>query len=89
MSKPMISVAGIRGIVGDSLQPESFLRFILAFGTMANGGKIVIGTDSRLTRDMMRHLAFAGLASTGCSIIDIGLAPTPTIAMAVRDLRAA
>ncbi len=83
----MISVAGIRGIVGDSLRPETFLRYILAFGTMANGGTIVVGTDSRLTRDMMRHLAFAGLESTGCSIIDIGLAPTPTIAMAVRDLR--
>ena len=88
MSKPMISVAGIRGVVGDSLQPESFLRYILAFGTLVNG-PVVVGTDSRLTREMMRNLAFAGLASTGCSIIDIGLAPTPTIAMAVRDLRAA
>lgn len=84
----MISVAGIRGVVGDSLQPESFLRYILAFGTLVNG-PVVVGTDSRITREMMRHLAFAGLASTGCSIIDIGLAPTPTIAMAVRDLRAA
>ncbi|MBX7246486.1 MAG: phosphoglucosamine mutase [Candidatus Sumerlaeaceae bacterium] len=88
MSKPMISVAGIRGIVGDSLVPEEFLRYVLAFATLVEGGPVVLGGDSRLSRPMMRHLAFAGLSSAGCHVHDIGLAPTPTVGLMVRELRA-
>jgi phosphomannomutase len=87
-SQPMISVAGIRGIVGDSLTPESFIRYVLAFGTLIDGGPVVVGSDTRLTRDMMRHLAFAALESCGCTIYDIGLAPTPTVGLMVRELGA-
>lgn len=84
----MISVAGIRGIVGDSLVPEEFLRYVLAFATLIDGGAVVVGGDSRLSREMMRHLAFAGLASAGSDVHDIGLAPTPTVGMMVRDFKA-
>lgn len=84
----MISVAGIRGIVGDSLTPESFIRYVLAFGTLIEGGPVVVGSDTRLTRDMMRHLAFAALESCGCQIYDIGLVPTPTVGLMVRELGA-
>ncbi|MGC8841794.1 MAG: phosphoglucosamine mutase [Candidatus Sumerlaeaceae bacterium] len=87
-SQPMISVAGIRGIVGDSLTPESFIRYVLAFGTLIEGGPVVVGSDTRLTRDMMRHLAFAALESCGCKIYDIGLVPTPTVGLMVRELGA-
>lgn len=89
MSKPMISVAGIRGIVGDSLRPEEFLRYVMAFATLIEGGAVVVGGDSRLSREMMRHLAFAGLTSCGCDVHDIGLAPTPTVGMMVRQFEAA
>lgn len=88
MGKPMISVAGIRGVVGDSLLPEEFLRYVLAFATLVEGGPVVVGGDSRISRDMMRHLAFAGLMSAGCEIHDIGLAPTPTVGLMIRQLGA-
>jgi phosphomannomutase len=85
----MISVAGIRGIVGDSLLPEEFLRYVLAFATTLDGGPVVVGGDSRVSREMMRHLAFAGLASCGSTIHDIGLVPTPTVGLMIRELGAA
>lgn len=88
MSSPMVSVAGIRGIVGDSLRVEEFMRYVLAFGTYMNGGTIVLGGDTRVSRDMMRHLAFAALMSTGCKVIDLGLVPTPTVGLIVRKLKA-
>lgn len=88
MSKPMISVAGIRGIVGDSLVVEEFLKYVLAFATIMEGGPVVLGSDSRVSRHMMRHLAFAGLESAGCTIYDIGLAPTPTVGMMITRLGA-
>jgi len=89
MSKPMISVAGIRGIVGDSLRVEEFFRYVLAFATLSKGGKIIVGGDTRPSRHMLRHLAFAGLESAGCEIIDLGLVPTPTVGLMIRELGAA
>ena len=46
MSKLMISVAGIRGIVGDSIQPEQFVRFTLAFAGGCRKKFVVIGGDA-------------------------------------------
>ncbi len=86
-SQPMISVAGIRGIIGESLVPEDFLRYVLAYATMLRGNKIVVGTDSRLSREMLRQLVFGGLMSCGYTIMDLGICPTPTIGMMVRELR--
>lgn len=88
MNEPMKSVAGIRGIVGDSLVPEAFIRYLLAFGTLINGGAVALGGDSRVSREMMRHLAFAGLASCGCDVFDLGLCPTPTVGLMVKKLGA-
>lgn len=88
MSRPMISVAGIRGVVGESLVVEEFLRYVLAFATIMEGGPVVVGGDSRVSRDMMRHLAFAGLMSAGCRVHDVGLVPTPTVGLMIRELGA-
>ena len=38
---------------------------------------------------MLRHAVIAGLASCGCEIHDLGIAPTPTVGLAVRQLDAA
>jgi phosphomannomutase len=79
MSKLMISVAGIRGIVGDSLTSDVVTRYAAAFGTWLGGGLVMVGTDSRPSRDMVKQAAIAGLIATGCDITDLGIASTPTI----------
>jgi phosphomannomutase len=89
MSKLMISVAGIRGVVGDSLVPEEFLRYTLAFASTRKGGRIVVGGDTRLSRQMVRHLVFAALESAGFEVIDLGVCPTPTVGLMVGELGAA
>jgi len=85
----IVSVSGIRGIIGESLTPAVASAFAAAFGTWAGGGKIVVSRDSRPSGDMLRHAVIAGLVSTGCSVIDIGIAPTPTCGIAVQHLKAA
>jgi phosphomannomutase len=80
----MISISGVRGIVGKSLTVDVALAWARAFGTEMAPGLVVVGNDSRPSRDMMRSAIFAGLASAGCNVIDLGIVPTPTIAMAVR-----
>ncbi len=86
----MISVAGVRGIVGDSLDPAIVSRFAAAFArALPDAGPVVLGRDARVTGPMVRLAACAGLNAAGREVIDIGLATTPTTQMAVEHLGAA
>jgi phosphomannomutase len=84
-----ISISGVRGVVGDSLTPEMVARFAQAFGTYVGGGRVVIGRDPRTSGEMVRQAVVAGLASSGCRVSDLGLCPTPTVQLLVRQLGAA
>src|SRR5579862_7009644 len=44
---------------------------------------IVVGRDSRVSGPMFHRAVIAGLQSVGCDVIDVGMAPTPTIQLAV------
>jgi len=88
VSKLMISISGVRGVVGDGLTPQLILNFTQAFAAYIGSGKVVVGRDSRVTGPMVKHAVFSGLLAAGCDVIDIGMCPTPTVQMAVEQLRA-
>ncbi len=88
MAKLMVSISGIRGVVGDGLTPELILRYAQAFGVYLGGGKVVVGRDSRITGPMVKHAVLSGLMAVGCDVIDIGVCPTPTVEMAVEHFNA-
>jgi phosphomannomutase len=84
MPKPvMVSVSGIRGIVGDGLTPELLVNFSAAVGTFYGPGPVIVGRDSRVTGEMVRGAVFSGLMSVGCDPVDLGIVPTPTTQLAV------
>ena len=83
-----ISVSGVRGVVGDSLTPEMVARFAQALGTYVGGGRVVIGRDPRTSGEMVRQAVVAGLVSSGCRVSDLGVCPTPTVQLLVRELGA-
>lgn len=85
----MISVAGIRGIVGDSLTPDVIARFAAAFAAEAPTGAIVVGRDARRSGPVVHQAVAAGLRGAGRDVVDLGLATTPTTAIAVEHLGAA
>src|SRR5882757_9961683 len=85
----IVSVSGIRGIVGAGLTAEAAARFAAAFGAFSKGQKVLIGRDSRPSGEMLRHAVLAGLTGAGCTVEDIGIASTPTCGFAVRFLKAA
>ncbi len=89
LKDPIISVSGVRGQVGISLDARTITRFAMAFGTFADGKTVVIGRDSRTSSPMIRHAVLAGLFATGCHVIDVGLCPTPTVLMIAKHLNAA
>jgi len=89
MKRLMISVSGIRGVVGEGLTPDVITEYSAAFGSYCEGGKIIVGRDSRSTGELVRHAALAGLVSVGCDVVDLGIAATPTIQLTVEKSDAA
>ncbi len=85
---PIISVSGVRGQVGISLDASTITRFALAFGTYVGGKTVVVGRDTRTSSPMIRHAVLAGLFATGCHVIDVGLCPTPTVLLMAKTLGA-
>lgn len=83
-----ISISGVRGVIGESLTPSLLTRFSQAFGTYVGPGTIVIGRDPRRSGEMVRQAVIAGLLSSGCRVVDVGMCPVPTIQLLVRHLRA-
>jgi phosphomannomutase len=85
----IVSVSGVRGVVGRGLTSEAALAFAAALGTHARGGAVVLSRDGRPSGSVLRHAVLAGLLGAGCTVHDLGVAPTPTFGLAVRRLRAA
>jgi phosphomannomutase len=91
----MVSVSGVRGRVGEALTPEIIAKFAAGFGAWARaraGGEkasIVVGRDSRVSGPMFQPVVISALQSVGCDVIDVGMAPTPTIQLAVEHHHAA
>jgi phosphomannomutase len=84
-----IGVSGVRGVVGESLTPQLATSFAAAFGTYCGAGAVMIGTDTRPSREMVTQAAIAGLLSVGCTPVTLGIVPAPTLQLRVREARAA
>ena len=85
----IVSVSGVRGVIGESLTPQVGLAFASAFGKYLKGGPVVLSRDGRPSGAMIRHAVLAGLTAAGCDVHDLGIAATPTVGFAVRTLHAA
>lgn len=87
MSEPIISVSGLRGIIGESLTPELAIRYVCAFAqTLPPGRPVLITRDGRATGRMIAQAVAAGLQAVGRDTIDAGVAATPTTGVLVRSL---
>ncbi|MDI6739490.1 MAG: phosphoglucosamine mutase [Candidatus Edwardsbacteria bacterium] len=84
----MISVAGVRGVVGTSFTPDIALRFAAAFGNWCGRGAIVLGRDSRLSGPVIEAAVEAGLRGAGCDVIRLGIVSTPTVQLLTKTLKA-
>jgi len=85
------SISGIRGTIGgksgEALTPIDIVKYVSAFGTwmLQQGDKntLVLGRDARISGPMVKQLVTGTLMGLGINVIDIGLATTPTVEMAV------
>ena len=84
------SISGIRGTIGgksgDNLTPLDIAKFTLAYASIIlqkGGKKVVVGRDARISGEMVYHNVVGNLLGLGIDVIDLGLATTPTVEMAV------
>jgi len=90
----MLSVSGMRGLVGRSLTPSVVARYASAFGswlceTVYSGAPhVVLGRDSRPSGQMFEMAAASGLAAVGCRVTRLGVISTPGVAIMAGHHRA-
>ncbi|MGW8257158.1 MAG: hypothetical protein ACWGMZ_06715 [Thermoguttaceae bacterium] len=84
MAELIISVSGLRGIVGETLTAEVAAGYARAFAAILPPGDIFIGRDSRPSGRMLSEAIQAGLQSLGRDTIDGGILSTPTVGLQVR-----
>ncbi len=89
MNEPIISVSGLRGLIGSSLTPEVALRYACAFAFHTPPGPIVVTRDGRVSGPMLAAAITSGLKAVGRDVINAGIAATPTTGVLVRQLHAA
>jgi phosphomannomutase len=85
----MVSISGIRGVVGESLTPETIVKYASAYAEYCHRGRIVVGRDGRITGINILNIVTSTLQQMGCDVIDLGICPTPTIALAIEKFKAA
>jgi phosphomannomutase len=88
-TEPIISVSGLRGIVGQSLTPLVAARYAAAFAAELPPGSVVITRDGRTTGAMLSTAISGALQAMGRMVIDAGIAATPTTGVLVREHQAA
>lgn len=89
----MVSVSGIRGKVGEALTPDVVDRYAAGFAAWSlarsTSREIVVARDSRVSGPMFHRVVLAALQSVGATVVDLDMAPTPTVQMAVEERHAA
>jgi phosphomannomutase len=89
MPEPIISVSGLRGIVGESLNPDIAMRFVAAFAAGLKPGPIVVSHDGRTSGPMLAAAVKSALCAVGRHVFDAGVQATPTVGVLVRAEKAA
>ena len=78
---------GVRGIAGSELTSELAMSIGKALGYVLNknkdNNKVLIGSDTRISRDMLVNSVSAGLCSMGVDVINVGIIPTPGVSYIV------
>lgn len=85
----MLSVSGMRGLVGRSITPDVVTRYATAFGnwlrqsTNTSASHVVLGRDSRPSGLMYEMAAASGLIAAGCRVTRLGVLSTPGVAIMI------
>ncbi|MFH1221932.1 MAG: hypothetical protein V1492_02505 [Candidatus Micrarchaeota archaeon] len=76
----MFGIAGIRGVYGKEVTEELVLKISNLFAS----GDVAVGRDIRASGHSLKLAAIKGITAAGHNAFDLGIATTPTVALASR-----
>ena len=82
---------GARGIANTEISCELAMKIgratamVLAEESKNRKLKVLVGTDTRQSADMLSSAISAGLCSVGCDVLLLGVVPTPAVAFLVKE----
>ena len=83
---PRFGTDGVRGRAIDEITPEFCLSLGRAAARVLRADRVVIGRDPRESGPVLQAALASGLAAEGVDVDDLGIVPTPAVAMfAARD----
>jgi phosphomannomutase len=88
----MLSVSGLRGLIGQSLTPTVAVAYAQAFGQWlaqdagTEHAHVVVGRDSRPSGRMIQDAITSGLLAVGCRVSELGIVATPSVGIMIDEL---
>lgn len=84
----LFGTSGVRGIVGQDLTVDLCREVAQALGTLLpQGARICLATDTRRSAGLIKAAVFDGLQSCGIECTDLGVLPTPMLALLTREMK--
>jgi phosphomannomutase len=74
--------------VGEDLTPEAACRLGGCFARQVGPGPTIVGRDTRPSGEVLSRAVAVGIAGAGSDVVDVGVCPTPTVQIAVREMGA-
>jgi len=82
----LFGTSGVRGVVNQDLSPDFCRQVALAIGTtLPPASTVCIATDTRTSRDVIKEAINSSLLSCGINVVDLGILPTPALALLTRE----
>ena len=81
--KRLFGTFGVRRVANEVLTPEFASRLAACYGSVVQG-TVAVGGDTRTSSPMLMEAVKAGLLSSGCDVVDLGILPTPGVQYGVR-----
>ena len=92
--KKLFGTDGVRGLVNEELDVNLALKLgasvarVLKEKLQKNKLTFLIGSDTRISKDMLSSALIAGFLSEGSDIIDLGVIPTPAVSYLITKYKA-
>ena len=85
----IVSVSGIRGLVGLSFTDDTVHGFASAYASaLRPGARVVLARDTRPSGEGFSGVAAAALQKAGCVVLDLGVCSTPGAKVMIAELEA-
>ena len=81
---PSFGTDGVRGVAISEITPEYVLALGRAVGTVLGSPRLLIARDPRVSVPILEAAFSAGVAAVGVRVEQLGVVPTPTVALIAR-----